>query len=140
MTKMKISRTTTKKKSSLSRCGAAALHAMAATALMATVPMLTLAPIHAFAQSAPKQRTADGRVLDKGGKPVSGAVVYLKDSKSNSVKTFICGDDGTFHFGQLSQNNDYELWAEISGHRSKNKSISSFDSKNSFQFTLTIDM
>ena len=111
-------------------------------ALVFCVTPFVASPALAIAQDnrPPVQRTVDGRVLNKSDKPVSGAIIYLKDSKSSSIKTFISGDDGHFHFGQLSQNTDYELWAVVSGHRSKSKSISSFDDKNSFNFTLTVDM
>jgi hypothetical protein len=87
----------------------------------------------------PIERVADGKVVNKADAPISGAIVYLKDSKSLEVKTFITDDAGHFHFGQLGQNIDYELWAESYGSRSKSKGISSFDSKNAYNFTLKID-
>ncbi len=87
----------------------------------------------------PIERTVDGKVVGKDDAPLSGAVVYLKDSKSMSVKTYITDDAGHFHFGQLGQNLDYELWAESGNMRSKSKSISSFDSKNNYYFTLKVD-
>jgi hypothetical protein len=87
----------------------------------------------------PIQRVADGKVIGKADAPMSGAIVYLKDSKALAVKTFITGDDGRFHFGQLGQNTDYELWAESNGSRSKSKTISSFDSRNNYNFTLKVD-
>jgi hypothetical protein len=99
----------------------------------------TIAVPHLAAQApVPKQRIIDGKVVSKVEAPLPGSVVYLKDTRSNSVKTFICDEAGHFHFGQLSQNTDYELWAESNGTKSKTKSISSFDDKNSFVFTLTI--
>jgi hypothetical protein len=87
----------------------------------------------------PIERVANGKVTNKADAPISGAVVYLKDSKVLSVKTFITGADGVFHFGQLGQNTDYELWAEFNGARSKSKTISSFDDKNSYYFSLKVD-
>lgn len=85
------------------------------------------------------QRTVEGKVESKNDAPIKGAVVYLKDSRTLTVKSFISNDDGEFHFGQLSQNTDYEIYAEFGGKRSNVKKISSFDSKTDFNFTLKID-
>jgi hypothetical protein len=105
-----------------------------------TALLFTVATPRLSAQSAavPKQRTIDGKVVNKADAVLPGSVVYLKDTRTNAVKTYICDDTGHFHFGQLSQNTDYELWADSNGVKSKSKSISSFDDKNSFVFTLTI--
>jgi hypothetical protein len=111
-------------------------------ALCLAVTAFSLSPLHhqqqALAQST-AQRTVDGRVDDKAGAAIPSAVVYLKDTKTLSVKSFICGTDGKFHFGQLSQNADYDLWAELNGKHSKTKHISSFASQNSFIFSLAIE-
>jgi hypothetical protein len=90
------------------------------------------------AQTSTATRTVDGKVVGKGDAPLAGAVVYLKDTRSLSVKTFICDEEGKFHFGQLGQNTDYELWSEFNHVKSNNKSISSFDDKKSYYFTLTV--
>lgn len=87
----------------------------------------------------PVQRTVEGKVLDKAGTGIKGAVVYLKDSHSSQVKSAISTDDGSYRFVQLAQNTDYEIWAQVDTRKSKTKSISSFDSKKSFNFTLQID-
>jgi hypothetical protein len=89
-------------------------------------------------RATPKERVVDGKVVDKGDTALAGSVVYLKDTRSLNVKTFICDDAGHFHFGHLSQNTDYELWADSKGVKSNTKSISSFDDKNSYYFTLTV--
>jgi hypothetical protein len=100
----------------------------------------TVACPSAFAQkNAPLERIAQGKVVNKAGSSIAGAVVYLKDSRSNAVKTYIADNEGHFRFGDLSQNTDYELWAESNGVRSKSKAISSFDSENNFNFTLKVD-
>lgn len=92
-----------------------------------------------LAQRGPVQRTVQGKVIDKNEAGLSGAVVYLKDGHTLSLKSFIAEADGSYRFGQLSQNTDYELWAESNGKKSPTKSISSFDTKNSFQINLKID-
>jgi hypothetical protein len=87
----------------------------------------------------PIERVVQGTILSKTEKPVNGAIVYLKDSKSLAVKTYITDSNGNFRFGQLSQNVDYEIWSELNGERSRVRRISSFDSRNSFTFLLKLD-
>jgi hypothetical protein len=105
---------------------------------LSAVSIVTLAAPSLEAQSTTASRTVDGKVIGKSDAPLSGAVVYLKDTRSLSVKTFICDEEGKFHFGQLTQNTDYELWSEFNHVKSNNKSISSLDDKKSYYFTLTV--
>jgi hypothetical protein len=90
-------------------------------------------------QRGPVQRVVQGKVMDKGEAAIKGAVVYLKDGHSLAVKSFISDDQGGYRFGQLSQNTDYEIWAESNGKKSQVKTISSFDTKNQFVINLKID-
>jgi hypothetical protein len=117
---------------------AALVFALACMAMPATTPAQTdyqKGPSHN-----PIERIATGKVVNKNGDPIGGAVVYLKDSRSNSVKTYIADDDGQFRFGELSPDTDYEIWAESNGVRSKSREISSFDNDSSFYFTLRINV
>jgi hypothetical protein len=86
----------------------------------------------------PKLRTIEGLVCSKEGAPIQGAVVYLQDSKSLTVKSYLSDVQGRFHFRQLSMNADFDLWAELNGKRSKTKSISQFNSKPDLNFKLKL--
>jgi Carboxypeptidase regulatory-like domain len=110
-------------------------------ALFATYGLgsLALMPLSMAQDRGPVQRTLDGKVLDKSGAPIKGAIVYLKDGRTSQVRSAISLADGSFRFVQLTQNTDYELWAQIDNRKSKTRSISSFDSRNNFTFNLQID-
>lgn len=113
---------------------------MALAACLAAAYCLVAPQLSVFAQSrGPVQRTVQGKVVDKSDAPLKGAVVYLKDGHTLSVMSKITDDQGAYRFGQLSQNTDYELWAESNGKKSKTKTISSFESRNSFNFNLKVD-
>ena len=84
-------------------------------------------------------RVVQGVVRDSNDQLQANAVVYLQDQKSLEVRTYITEADGHYRFGQLSSEVDYQLWAEYKGHKSKTRSISSFDSKKQFTFDLKID-
>src|SRR5271170_859343 len=85
------------------------------------------------------QRVVQGKVVDKSDVGLKGAVVYLKDGHTLQVKSYISGDDGSYRFGQLAQSTDYSVWAEMGGKKSSVRNISSFDTKNEFDFILKID-
>ena len=113
---------------------------------MVLVPGLSLLPL-AFAPSlalhaqtrGAVQRIIQGKVETKDGAGIKGAIVYLKDDHTSSVRSAITDDDGNYRFGQLSMSTDYEIWAAIDGKKSATKSISSFDSKAQFTIFLKID-
>ncbi len=89
--------------------------------------MLVSAAPSAEAQTAAK--TIEGKVLATGVTPLPGSIVYLQDQKTNVVKTFIATADGSYRFGQLPADTDYKIWARYKDEQSKNKLISSFDTK-----------
>jgi hypothetical protein len=86
-----------------------------------------------------KLRTLNGNVRNKSEQPLSGAVVYLKNMKTLTIKSYIADDKGEFHFHALSPNVDYECYAEYNGVRSQTKTMSSFDSRPVMSMDLRID-
>jgi hypothetical protein len=74
-------------------------------------------------------RSVQGTVADAGDKPVDGAVVQLKDTKTLSIISYITKDGGVYHFHGLNPNVDYELKAEYQGASSGSKRLSSFDTR-----------
>jgi len=66
-------------------------------------------------------RTLTGTVLDKSDKPIPNAVVYLKNTKTLAVKTYIAQTDGTYRFPELSPNVDYDIYAQKDGSRANRR-------------------
>jgi hypothetical protein len=117
-----------------------ARHLTLALALAAAlVPAASLLTPAAAQDRGPVERVARGRVLDKSGAPIKGAVVYLRDNRSSAVRSAISTDDGSYRFVQLLQGTDYDLWAQVDQKKSKTRNISSFDTKNDVTLDLTVE-
>src|SRR5271155_3021485 len=86
------------------------------------------------------QKGVDGKVVGSNDQPLSEAIVYLKNGKTGDIKSFISSADGSYRFGQLSPDIDYEIWSEYHGRKSPVKTISSFDSKKLTSFALKVDI
>jgi len=83
-------------------------------------------------------RSLAGHVVNRQEQPVSRAIVYLKNTKTLVVKTYIADADGAYRFPALSPNVDYEVYAEFNGARSDTKTLSAFDSRKQFIVTLRL--
>jgi hypothetical protein len=79
-----------------------------------------------------------GKVLGASDAPLSGAIVYLEDSRNNDIKSYITETDGSYHFADLSADTDYTVWAAYKGKKSAVKTISSFDSRKNIFLDLHI--
>ena len=88
----------------------------------------------------PQVRTLKGTVLAQDDAPVPNAIVYLKNLKTRTIKTYIADKDGSYQFNGLSPNIDYEFYAEADGRKSSSKTLSSFDSRSKATINLHIDM
>ena len=78
-------------------------------------------------------------MLDPQDNPLPDAVVYLTNTRTRAVKTYIVGPDGTFRFPALSTAIDYEVYAQYKGHKSDTKSVSQFDDRSQVYIDLKID-
>jgi hypothetical protein len=91
-----------------------------------------------FQRGQNEARTLVGHVLDDREQPLQKAIVYLKNTKSLAIKTYISEPDGAFRFSGLASNIDYEVYAEHEGARSDTKTLSGFDSRRQVNMTLKI--
>ena len=109
--------------------------------LMAAI--LALACITAVAQQDPKReaqlRTVHGVVVDKSENLVSESVVFLKNTRTNVVRSSYTDNTGKYRFSGLDPNADYEIHAEKEAFQSATHTISSFDSRKEVSLTLKID-
>lgn len=80
-----------------------------------------------------------GKVLDPQDNPLPDAIVYLTNTQTRSIKTYIVGQDGTYRFPALSTAVDYEIYAQYKGHKSATKSVSQFDERSQVYLDLKVD-
>ena len=85
-------------------------------------------------------RTVRGVVADKSSEnPVPSAVVFLRNTRTNAVRSYIANEEGEYRFSGLDPNVDYEIHAEKDGAKSTTRTISSFDSKKEIVLNLKIE-
>jgi hypothetical protein len=85
-------------------------------------------------------RNVAGQVLSKGDAPLSEAIVYLKNTKTLTIKSVITEKDGGYRFHGLTQNIDYEIYAEYQGQKSGSKTLSAFDNRSNVTLNIHIDV
>lgn len=110
--------------------------------LITVAVLLTLAAIavpNLWAQKGEVTRTLQGQIMKDSEAPLAGAVVYLKNTKTMTVRSFISDDKGNYRFTSLSPNIDYEVHAEFKGAKSDTKTLSSFDSRTTATINLKIN-
>jgi hypothetical protein len=77
----------------------------------------------------PKERTVQGTVQNADGEAAKGAIVQLKNTRTQQIRSFIAKDNGEYFFNGLSTDVDYELRADANNLSSPTKTLSSFDSR-----------
>jgi len=86
-----------------------------------------------------KTRLLTGKVLDASDNPLPNAVVYLTNTHTRSVRTYIVGPDGSYRFPALLPSIDYEVYAQYNNRKSHTKTVSQFDDRSQVYISLKID-
>jgi len=86
-----------------------------------------------------KSRLLTGKVLDGSDSPLANAVVYLTNTRTHSVKTYIVGEDGSYRFPALQPSIDYEVYAQYNNRKSGTKTVSQFDDRTQVYISLKIN-
>lgn len=84
-------------------------------------------------------RLLTGRVMDAQEAPLPSSVVYLANTRTRAVKTYIVGKDGMYRFPALSPNVDYEVYAQYKDQKSDTKTVSQFDTRPTVNINLKVD-
>ena len=90
-------------------------------------------------QKGPQLRSVNGRVTGSGDAALKDAIVYIKNTRTLAVKTYIADDAGKYQFNALMPSVDYEIFAESNGKKSDTRTLSSFDSRKDVTINLKID-
>src|ERR1700720_4822359 len=121
----------------------AILAASALLVLSASVfstPVLA-APAQLFGRDSKQDKTRllTGKVLDGSDNPLPNAVVYLTNTHTRSIKTYIVGPDGAYRFPALQPSIDYEVYAQYNNRKSGTKTVSQFDDRSQVYISLKVD-
>jgi len=80
-----------------------------------------------------------GKVLDNDDNPLPDAVVYVTNTRTRTVRTYIVGKDGGYRFPALTAAVDYEVYAQFKDHKSDTKSVSQFDDRSQVYMVLKVN-
>ena len=117
----------------------ASLMATSLLLLFSALVMAAPAPQFGNRPKADNTRLLTGKVLDHSDNPLPNAVVYLTNTRTRAVKTYIVSQDGTYRFPSLQPNIDYEVYAQHNGHKSDVKTVSQFDDRPQVAINLKVD-
>ena len=86
-------------------------------------------------------KNVHGLVQDMQGKPVAGARVFIRNVKTNVIRTLTTDENGSYQQFALPPSVDYEVYAEFRGKRSDKRLVSGFlnrqDNVLNFQLDVT---
>jgi hypothetical protein len=95
--------------------------------VVAVVLLVGLVGLTAAAQGGKK--IVRGQVLDEKGETVAQAIVHLKNKTTDDTVTMVTNGEGRFQFNDVEMKGDYKIHAELKGKKSRQRSISQFDTR-----------
>ena len=107
-------------------------------AILVAIPARAQEESKAQKKAEAQLKVLHGSVIDKSENPIPSSVVYLKNVKSQAVKTYITDESGNYRFSGLDPNVDYEIHAEHDDLTSSTRTVSSFDSRRDIEVTLKL--
>jgi len=84
------------------------------------------------------QRIVNGTVVDDTSAAIAGATVFLRNTKTKSIRSYTSTKEGRFRFAQVNMSEDFDLWAEKDGRKSATKTISSWDTRKELESELKL--
>ena len=86
----------------------------------------------------PFTRSVQGVVTDQHSRPLDHAVVQIENEWTLAIRSYDTRADGEYHFAELSRDRDYRLTAEYDGLRSRERTLSKFNSRDDPTLNLKI--
>ncbi len=83
-------------------------------------------------------RVVRGTVLDAKSQPLAGAIVFLQNQKTKTIRSYTSDPQGHFNFAQVDMTQDFNIWAEKGDKKSATKIVSSWDARKDFVIDLKI--
>ena len=93
---------------------------LAASALLCASPAWSQIPQSTL-------RNLTGTITESSNEPIRGAVVELRNERSNQIVTYLTDDTGAYTFRRLDGNTDYDVRVLFRGRHSPTRTISKFD-------------
>jgi len=110
-----------------------------AAILLTILAAVALAPACGQDKNGPQLRTVSGTVTGENGDASPASTVFLKNTRTQAVRTYTANQDGGYRFSGLDPNVDYEIHAESGDLTSRTHTISSFDSRKEIVLDLKVD-
>jgi hypothetical protein len=85
-----------------------------------------------------KERDVSGVVTDARGNALPRVAVQLENTRDLSVRSYITGKDGRYHFNGLNDDIDFTLRAKYLNYCSKPKTLSRFEASSHPEVNLVI--